>query len=58
MSKFQTLLTSRRFLILVGGMVSVFSEELFGFKITEDQLNSILALAATWMACDTIRKTE
>lgn len=56
--KVKTLVTSRRFIVLLGGMVVVFSEQLFGTKLNEEQIIAVLTIVSSWILGDSLRKTE
>jgi len=58
MSKLQTLLSSRRFLVAAAGLAAVLSEQLFGVKLTEEQIMAIMTIASAWVVGDSLRKTE
>lgn len=58
MSKVQALLSSRRFLVAVAGVMAVLSEQLFGVKLTEDQLLAVMTIASAWVVGDSLRETK
>lgn len=51
------LFESRRFWLAVGGVVTVLAEQ-FGLPLTEDQVQMIITVIATWILGDSLRKTE
>ena len=57
-SKFQSLFESRRFWIFVAGVVANFSKEFLGVEVDEQTIQNITLLAISWIAGDTLRRTE
>jgi hypothetical protein len=53
-----SLLTSRRFILLISGLIVLFSKELFEIEISEEQLTMTITLIASWILGDSIRRTE
>ncbi len=58
MEKFQSLLKSRRFLLLLGGMVAVFSKELLNVELNEEHLTGMLTIVSAWILGDSFRETK
>lgn len=58
MSKISALLSSRRFLLAVAGVAGILSEQLFGIKLTEDQILAVMTIVSAWVVGDSLRKTE
>lgn len=58
MDKLQSLFRSRRFIMLLTGMIAVFSKELLNVELDEEHLNSFLILISSWIVSDSIRRTE
>lgn len=58
MNKFQSLLKSRRFLLLLGGMVAVFSKELLNIELNEEHLTGVLTIVSAWILGDSFRETR
>lgn len=58
LEKLESLITSRRFILLLSGLAVAFSKDVFNVEISEDQMVMILTLIASWIIGDSIRKTE
>ena len=56
LTKFQTLVKSRRFWAAVGGVLAVVLQATIG--LDEGTTNSIVALGVAWIVGDSIRVTE
>jgi hypothetical protein len=58
MSKFKSLLTSRRFWVSVVGLGSVITSEVFGYELNQDQIIGIVTIVVAWVIGDTVRETK
>lgn len=56
--KLKALVQSRRFWIAVAGVVAVTTQSLGITQLTQDQIEYVVILAASWIVGDSIRKTE
>jgi len=57
MSKFLSLLKSRRFWAAAVGLVAVVASEAFGISLDTEQLLGIVRIVITWIVGDTVRET-
>ena len=57
-AKVNSLLRSRRFWLLVAGMIAVFAEDVFGLSLETRQLEEVVMLFAAWIVGDSLRETE
>ena len=55
--KLKSLIRSRRFWVAVAGLLIVVSDEL-GLGLTNEQVIGGTCVAAGWILCDSLRKTE
>lgn len=56
--KLKALVQSRRFWVAVAGVVAVTTQSLGITQLTQDQIEYVVILAASWIVGDSIRKTE
>ena len=56
--KLKALVQSRRFWVAVAGVVAVTTQSLGVTQLTQDQIEYVVILAASWIVGDSIRKTE
>ena len=56
--KILALLKSRRFWASVVGLIVVIANERLGLNLDKEQLLGFVMLIVTWVAGDTLRKTE
>lgn len=56
--KLRALVQSRRFWVAVAGVVAVTTQSLGITQLTQDQVEYVVILAASWIVGDSIRKTE
>lgn len=56
--KLRALVQSRRFWVAVAGVVAVTTQSLGITQLTQDQIEYVVILAASWIVGDSIRKTE
>jgi hypothetical protein len=56
--KLRALVQSRRFWVAVAGVVAVTTQSLGVTQLTQDQIEYVVILAASWIVGDSIRKTE
>jgi uncharacterized membrane protein len=57
MTKFLSLLKSRRFWAASVGVVAVVASEVFGVSLDTEQLLSIVSIVIAWIVGDTVRET-
>ena len=55
--KLEALVKSRRFWAAITALAIVLTDGL-GINISEEQVTAVVAIAATWIIGDTVRKTE
>jgi|TARA_R110000851_G_scaffold104493_1_gene222198 hypothetical protein len=58
MSKFKSLLTSRRFWVSVVGLASVVASETMGIDLNQEQVIGVVVLVVAWVVGDTVRETK
>ena len=56
--KLKALVQSRRFWVAVAGVVAVTTQSLGVTQLTQDKIEYVVILAASWIVGDSIRKTE
>lgn len=56
--KLKALVQSRRFWVAVAGVVAVTTQSLGITQLSQDQIEYVVILAASWIVGDSIRKTE
>jgi len=56
--KLKALVQSRRFWVAVAGVLAVTTQSLGVTQLTQDQIEYVVILAASWIVGDSIRKTE
>lgn len=58
MSKWKSLLTSRRFWVSAVGLASVVASETLGIELNQEQLIGVVTIVVAWVVGDTIRETK
>jgi uncharacterized membrane protein len=58
MSKWKSLLTSRRFWVSAVGLASVVASEALGIELNQEQLIGVVTIVVAWVVGDTIRETK
>ena len=58
MSKWKSLLTSRRFWVSVVGLVAVAASDVFGIELNQEQMVGIVTIVVAWVIGDTVRETK
>tara|TARA_Y100000385_G_C12897082_1_gene552566 strand:- start:76 stop:252 length:177 start_codon:yes stop_codon:yes gene_type:complete len=58
MSKWKSLLTSRRFWVSAIGLVSVVAADLLGVELNQEQMLGIVTIVVAWVIGDTVRETK
>lgn len=58
MSKFKSLVTSRRFWVSAVGLASVVASETFGVNLNQDQIIGVVTIVVAWVIGDTVRETK
>jgi formaldehyde-activating enzyme involved in methanogenesis len=56
--KLKALVQSRRFWVAIAGVATVVTQSLGITQLTQDQVEYVVLLAASWIVGDSIRKTE
>ena len=56
--KLKALVQSRRFWVAIAGVATVVTQSLGVTQLTQDQIEYVVILAASWIVGDSIRKTE
>lgn len=56
--KLKALTQSRRFWVAVAGLVAVTTQSLGITQLSQEQIEYVVILAASWIVGDSIRKTE
>lgn len=57
-TKVKSLLSSRRFLVSVVGLVGVCSSELFNIELDVEQIVGVVTIVVAWVIGDSMRVTE
>ena len=57
-SKFASLFESRRFWIFVAATVAIFSKQFLDLDLDEQTIQNITLLAISWIAGDSLRRTD
>jgi len=58
MSKWKSLLTSRRFWVSAVGLVAVCASDLFGINLNQEQMVGVITIVIAWVIGDTVRETK
>lgn len=58
MSKWKSLITSRRFWAAGLGLAAVVASDLFGVTLDTDQLLGVVTIVVAWIVGDTVRETK
>ena len=58
MSKWKSLLTSRRFWVSAVGLVAVCASDLFGVNLNQEQMVGVITIVIAWVIGDTVRETK
>jgi len=58
MSKWKSLLSSRRFWVSAVGLGAVVSSHVFGIELNQEQLLGIVTIVVAWVIGDTVRETK
>jgi uncharacterized membrane protein len=58
MSKWKSLLTSRRFWVSAVGLVSVIAADVLGIELNQEQMLGIVTIVVAWVIGDTVRETK
>lgn len=58
MSKWKSLLTSRRFWVSAVGLVAVAASDVFGIELNQEQMVGIVTIVVAWVIGDTVRETK
>lgn len=58
MSKWKSLLTSRRFWVSAIGLVSVVAADVLGVELNQEQMLGIVTIVVAWVIGDTVRETK
>lgn len=58
MSKWKSLLTSRRFWVSAIGLVSVVAADVLGVDLNQEQMLGIVTIVVAWVIGDTVRETK
>ena len=58
MSKWKSLLTSRRFWVSAIGLVSVIAADVLGVDLNQEQMLGIVTIVVAWVIGDTVRETK
>jgi uncharacterized membrane protein len=58
MTKFLSLLKSRRFWAAAIGLVAVVGSEVFGVTLDTEHLLSVVSIVIAWIVGDTVRETK
>ena len=58
MSKWKSLLTSRRFWVSAVGLAAVAASDVFGIELNQEQMVGIVTIVVAWVIGDTVRETK
>lgn len=58
MTKLKALMSSRRFILLLAGLIVAFAHDQFNVEISEEQANVVAMLVASWILGDSLRETK
>ena len=58
MSKWKSLLTSRRFWVSAVGLAAVCASDVFGIELNQEQMVGIVTIVVAWVIGDTVRETK
>ena len=58
MTKWKSLLTSRRFWVSAVGLVAVCASDVFGIELNQEQMVGIVTIVVAWVIGDTVRETK
>ncbi len=58
MSKWKSLLSSRRFWVSAIGLVSVVAADVLGVELNQEQMLGIVTIVVAWVIGDTVRETK
>ena len=58
MTKWKSLLTSRRFWVSAVGLVAVCASDAFGIELNQEQMVGIVTIVVAWVIGDTVRETK
>ena len=58
MSKWKSLLTSRRFWVSAVGLAAVCASDLFGIDLNQEQMVGVITIVVAWVIGDTVRETK
>lgn len=58
MTKWKSLLTSRRFWVSAVGLAAVCASDVFGVELNQEQMVGIVTIVVAWVIGDTVRETK
>ena len=58
MTKWKSLLTSRRFWVSAVGLAAVTVSDVFGIELNQEQMIGIVTIVVAWVIGDTVRETK
>lgn len=58
MTKWKSLLTSRRFWVSAVGLAAVCASDLFGIELNQEQMVGVITIVVAWVIGDTVRETK
>ena len=58
MTKWKSLLTSRRFWVSAVGLAAVCASDVFGVELNQEQMVGIVTIVVAWVIGDTVRENK